>query len=152
MFIRTFPATSTHCQVTRTPFWTYQDPFMPPASLLNPPTPVLDPPGPIFTPTHIFTHKHLFSPTSTGFRLRTPPTRTLFLTHWHHCPCFQHTRAHFGPTKSPPQSASTAPSLRSQSPASSTSVLLTHSRRPSALVQARVYTHQRWCHLFPEIT
>ena len=66
MFICTFPATSTHCQVTRSclrpqpcvsthqhPFWTHRDLFAP--------------------PTLVFTHKHPFFPTSTRFRLRTPP-------------------------------------------------------------------------------
>ena len=37
--------------------------------------------------------------------------------------------------RGPPQSSSTAPSPRSQSPAPSTPVLQTHSRRPSALGQ-----------------
>ena len=62
--------------------------------------------GPVFTPNTRF-HPPAFV---SAYGRRTPhfhpPTRTLFSTHRHRCPCFWHTRAHFGPPKSPPQSQS----------------------------------------------
>ena len=74
IFIHTFPGASTHCQLTRTLFWTHQHLFTPPATRLNPPAPVLNPPGPVCTPnpcfhpqTPIYTHQHSFLVTDTPF-------------------------------------------------------------------------------------
>ena len=72
--IRTFPGASTNCQLIRTPVWTHQDPFTPPAVHLNSLAPVLDPLGPVCTPnpcfhpqTPIYTQQHSFIVTDTPF-------------------------------------------------------------------------------------
>ena len=60
MFIRTFPAVSTHCQITR-------------ASIYAPQARVSTHPHPFWTHQTCLHPQHLFSPTSTRFQLRTPP-------------------------------------------------------------------------------